>query len=75
MSGYKEKLVILFVEIQSEVKKTNKQFFLFFSFFRNMALRLGIYKLQTKLCYHHYNWIHHKFPELSRSPRDLAGIL
>lgn len=72
MSGYKEDLVILFVEIQSEVKKKQK---LFFSFFRNMALRLGIYKLQTKLCYHHYNWIHHKFPELSRSPRDLAGIL
>lgn len=76
MSGYKEDLVILFVEIQSEVKKKTKQFFsFFFSFFRNMALRLGIYKLQTKLCYHHYNWIHHKFPELSRSPRDLAGIL
>lgn len=75
MSGYKEDLVILSLEIQSEVKKTKLFFSSFFSFFRNMALRLGIYKLQTKLCYHHYNWIHHKFPELSRSPRDLAGIL
>lgn len=75
MSGCKEDLVILSLEIQSEVKKTKLFFSSFFSFFRNMALRLGIYKLQTKLCYHHYNWIHHKFPELSRSPRDLAGIL
>lgn len=33
MSGYKEDLVILFVEIQSEVKKKNKQFFSFFFLF------------------------------------------
>lgn len=33
MSGYKEDLVILFVEIQSEVKKKTKLFFSFFFFF------------------------------------------
>lgn len=33
MSGYKEDLVILFVEIQSEVKKKQNNFFLFFFFF------------------------------------------
>lgn len=43
-------------------------------FSRNMALLLGISKLQRKLCCHRYNWIDHNFPELSGSPRDILSV-
>lgn len=41
MSGYKEDLVILFVEIQSEVKKKQNNFFLFFFFFQEYGTAPG----------------------------------
>lgn len=41
MSGYKEDLVILFVEIQSEVKKNKTIFFFFFFFFQEYGTAPG----------------------------------
>lgn len=54
------------------VKWNNFAFRFFFS--RNMALLLGIWELQKKLCCHRYNWIDHNFPELSGSPRDILSV-